>query len=134
VRRHYDALRAAGAEVLVITQARPELLAAFLREEALPFPVVTDPTRRAYEAFGLGRTSWSAMLRPGVLLGYLRLIFRGWRPRRWTEGEDVWQLGGDFVLDGEGRVAYAYRSAESTDRPAVGELIEAVQKAGGTRP
>jgi AhpC/TSA antioxidant enzyme len=112
--------------VLVVTQARPAILIVFLRELPLPFPVVADPERVAYHAFGLERTSWAAMLRPGVILRYLQLIFRGWRPRKVREGEDVLQLGGDFVLDGEGRLTYAYRSAEPTDRPSVEALLQAM--------
>jgi hypothetical protein len=130
VQQHYDEIRRLGAEVLVVTQARPELLAAFVRELVLPFPAVADPTRAAYRAFGLERTTWRRTLRPGVLWHYLRLVLRGWRPRRPVPGEDVWQLGGDFVLDGEGRLVYAYRSAEPTDRPTVAQLLRAVREAG----
>jgi peroxiredoxin len=115
--------------VLVITQARPELLAAFVQEQATPFPVVADPQRTAYRAFGLERTTWARMLRPRVLLGYLRLALRGWRPQKPKQGEDVLQLGGDFVLDGNGRLVYAYRSAEPTDRPAISALLQAVRQA-----
>jgi AhpC/TSA antioxidant enzyme len=127
VQRHYEEFRRLGAEVQVVTQARPDLLAAFLREQPLPFPAVADPERTAYRAFGLERASWATLLRPGVVLRYLRLLFRGWRPRPVREGEDVLQLGGDFVLDGEGRLVYAYRSAEPTDRPAVEALLQAVR-------
>jgi hypothetical protein len=70
------------------------------------------------------------MLRPRVLLGYLRLVWRGWRPRRAREGEDVLQLGGDFVLDGQGRLVFAYRSIEPTDRPSVEMLVQALRGAG----
>jgi peroxiredoxin len=129
VRRRYDEFRRLGAEVLVVSQARPDLLAVFLRDDPLPFPALADPTRAAYRAFGLERTSWAAMLRPGVALRYLRLIFRGWRPRSAHGGEDVLQLGGDFVLDRQGRLTYAFRSDEPTDRPSVEELLRAVREA-----
>jgi hypothetical protein len=69
------------------------------------------------------------MLQPGPLFRYLRLVFRDGRLRRPYKGEDVLQLGGDFVLDGRGRVVYAYRSAEPTDRPSVQELLRAVRAA-----
>jgi peroxiredoxin len=129
VHQRYEEFRALGAEVLVVTQARPGLLAAFLREQSLPFPAVADPERAAYRAFGLERTSWLTLLRPLVVLRYLRLLFRGWGPRRPAGGEDVLQLGGDFVLDREGRLAYAYRSREPTDRPSVETLLQAVRAA-----
>jgi peroxiredoxin len=118
-----------GAEVLVVTQARPAVLAASLGELPLPFDAVADPERTAYRAFGLERTSWAAMLRPSVLWRYLRLLLGGWRLRRVRQGEDVLQLGGDFVLDREGRLTHAYRSAGPTDRPAVEELLRAVRQA-----
>jgi hypothetical protein len=34
-------------------------------------------------------------------------------------GEDVLQLGGDFILDRHRRVVFAYSSANPTDRPAM---------------
>jgi peroxiredoxin len=129
VQQEYDEFRRLGAEVLIVSQARPELLTAFLREGPLPFAIVADPGRAAYRAFGLERTSWAELLRPGVIFRYLRLSFRGWRPRKPYAGEDVLQLGGDFVLDREGRLAYAYRSAEPTDRPSIEVLLQAVRDA-----
>jgi peroxiredoxin len=128
VQQHYEEFRRRGAEVLVVTQARPELLAVFLREQPLPFQAVADPERAAYGAFNLEKTSWATMLRPGVILRYLRLVLRGWRPRKVSDGEDILQLGGDFVLDGEGRLTYAYRSSEPTDRPSVEALLQAMRE------
>jgi peroxiredoxin len=129
VAERYAEVRAAGGDVLAVSFAPPEAVAAFLRHTPLPFLLVSDPERSAYRAFGLERTSWPAILRPGVILRYLGLIFRGWRPRRPRPGEDLLQLGGDFVLDGAGRVAYAHRSAEPTDRPAFPDLLLAIRAA-----
>lgn len=109
MRDHYEAIRQAGGAALLVTQARPEFLARFLEEQPLPFPAVTDPPRAAYRAFGLTRTSLAAMLHPRVLVRFFRLLFQGWRLQRPYKGEDVFQLGGDFVIDGKGRLAYAYR-------------------------
>ncbi len=125
---HYEEVRGLGAEVLVVTQAQPALLAVFLREQPLPFPAVADPTRAAYRAFELARTSWGKILRPGSILRYLKLLFRGWKPRRSSAGEDVMQLGGDFILDAERRLVHAYPSAEPTDRPSVAALLQALRK------
>jgi peroxiredoxin len=127
VQSRYEDFRRLGVEVLVVTQARPEMLAIFLSEQPLPFPAVADPERIAYRAFGLERTSWAKMLGPGVILRYLRLVLGGWLPKRPRGGEDVLQLGGDFLLDAEGRLVYAYRSMTPTDRPGVEELLEAVR-------
>lgn len=62
-------------------------------------------------------------LRGSVLAHYLRLIFTGWKPRRNEAGEDVLQLGGDFILSSDRRLVFAYRSNDPADRPTVSELI-----------
>lgn len=129
---HYDAIRAAGGEVLAVSFTRPERVAAYLERYPLPFPAVSDPERAAYRAFALGRTGWGAFFRPSVLLGYFRLMFRGWLPKQPGEGEDVLQLGGDFVIDRQGRLVYAYPSEGPTDRPRVEEVVAAMRRAAGT--
>jgi hypothetical protein len=129
VHQHYPEIVRLGGEVLVVSFAQPLRIAAYLQRTPLPFPVVADPSRDAYRAFGLERTSWSAILGLRSILAYLRLVLRGWMPRRANEGEDVLQLGGDFVLDAHGRVIYSHRSAEPTDRPPIADLIHAVASA-----
>jgi hypothetical protein len=62
-------------------------------------------------------------LRPRVLGHYLRQMVRGWGPQRPSPGEDVFQLGGDFILGSDGRIVFAYRSADPSDRPTTGELL-----------
>jgi peroxiredoxin len=114
---------ALGAEVVAITQSRPEALAAQLRLEPRPFPFLCDPERAAYRAFGLERGGWGMFFRPRVLAHYLRQVARGWRPRRPSAGEDLLQLGGDFIVNSNGQVAFAHHSADPSDRPGVDDLL-----------
>ncbi len=116
-----------GAEVVVVSFVRPDRLAQYLRVHPWPFTVLADPDRSAYRAFGLGRASWLRLLRPRVMARYLQLVWSGWKPE--AAQEDVHQLGGDFVLDGSGRLVYSYRSADPADRPPVAELLAAVRGA-----
>jgi len=104
----------------------------YLQDKRWPFPVVADPERAAYRAFGLSRTKWTTFLRLGVVARYLGYIFRGWRPRATNSEEDLLQLGGDFVLDAQQHVKFAYASAEPTDRPPISKLIEALQALSST--
>jgi peroxiredoxin len=126
----YPQIREAGAEVIAVSFSAPKFVAHFVQKYPLPFPAVSDPEGEAYRAFALGKTGWLDFLRPAVICGYLRLMFRGWLPGKMRRDDDLLQLGGDFVLDGERRVIYAYRSADATDRPGVEELVAAVKKAG----
>jgi peroxiredoxin len=123
----YDEIRGLGGEVVAVSFTPPQRVAAYLRAHPLPFPAVSDPERAAYRAFSLERTSWASFLRLSVLARYLKLIFLGWKPEAAQKGEDVLQLGGDFVIDAAGRLAYAYRSRVSTDRPPARALLEAAR-------
>ena len=126
MKERYAEFRRLDAEVLAVSFAPPHVVAAFLAESPTPFPVLSDPTREAYRALGLGRTTWTTFLHGGVVGRYLRLMLRGWLPHRSSKGEDLLQLGGDFVLDGRRRIVYIHRSAEPTDRPSVDEVLCAV--------
>ena len=121
-----DAFAARGCSVLVVAQAKPEFLAHYLTRRAYGVAFASDPERVAYRAFGLERTPLRTFLRPRVLLGYLAGMLRGYAPHKPYEGEDVLQLGGDFLLDQLGRIEFAYRSRNPTDRPAVSRLLAAL--------
>jgi AhpC/TSA antioxidant enzyme len=129
VQRRLADVRAAGGELVCVSQTRPDVLAAHLRRHPRPFPVVGDPDRAVYRAFGLERGGVGMFFRPRVLAGYLWAMVRGWLPRPPVRGEDVLQLGGDFVLDRDRLLVFAHRSADPADRPAPDELVEQVRAA-----
>ena len=124
-----DEFAARGCSVLVVTQAKPEVLALYLSRFKWSVPLVCDPERAAYTAFGLERTGWLTFFKPRVLWGYFRGMWKGQRVRKPYTGEDVLQLGGDFILDRERKLVFAYPSADPTDRPAVADLFAALPSA-----
>lgn len=128
----YDQIKQLGGAVLVVSFMSPAFLSMFLAERPQPFPVVADPERKAYDAFGIGSTNVRGFLRLGVIWHYLKLIFRGWLPKGPAKDADVWQLGGDFVIDAAGRLRYAHPSSDSADRPSNDELLQALRAAIGT--
>jgi hypothetical protein len=133
VKDRYAEFQRLESEVLVISFASPASVSDYVKETSMPFPVVSDPTRASYGAFGLGRTSWSEILRAGVVGRYLRLVLRGWLPGKTAKNDDLMQLGGDFVLNRERRLVFAHPSAEPTDRPSVDALLQAVQRAADSK-
>jgi peroxiredoxin len=124
-----EALAAAGCSVLVVSQAKPEQLARYAERYGWRVPLAADPERAAYRAFGLERTSWLTFFRPRVLWGYFRGMLRGYGVKKPYAGEDMLQLGGDFVLDRRRRVVFAYPSADPADRPGVPAVLAALPSA-----
>ena len=117
-----------GTRVVLITFTDRVHLERYHRRVHLPFPVLMDPERDSYRAYSLGRATRRRVWSPAVIRRYLQLLRQGQRDLQ-RPTEDVLQLGGDFVVDPDGRLAYVFRSEGPDDRPSVETLIEAAAAA-----
>lgn len=120
---------------VIVMHDRPALLRqTMLRDLDVPFsfPVAIDLELDAYRAWGLRRAGLaSTYLLPRVLIGYARMIGRG---ERLHSGTDPRQLGGDFVVGADGRIAYVHPQAAVDDRPSVGLLVRELERAAAHSP
>jgi hypothetical protein len=122
VAERYPVFQALGVGVVAVSMSRPEGVARYLAERPTPFPVLADPDRRAYAAFGLGRTTVLRLLRPGIGWRYLKAVTAGGRIRRVPEGEDPLQTGGDFLIGPGRRLVWGFTSPDPTARPGPEQL------------
>lgn len=127
MRERQEEIDRLGARVVAVTFEPPEQVARFAAVQALPYPILSDPTSRAYTAFGLRRGGAREILSWNAAKSYARGLLRGRWPR-WPHS-DIAQLGGDFVLDREGTLVFAYRSEDPADRPSVDDLLAALRLA-----
>ena len=96
------------------------------RQMQLPFMLLSDPERDAYRAYGLRRGRLRHIFGPSALWTYLRLLSQGRRYH--ARRSDLFQLGGDFVLDSRGVVRFEYSSVTPSDRPPVEKLLEVLEE------
>lgn len=115
--------REEGVRVVVIGMGTPEQCARFRRRQGLGFPVLSDPERAAYRAYGLPAGTAEQLMGRPELTGGIRLALRGLLPSRPTG--DPRQLGGDFLIDREGVLRYARRSRRAADVPDPEALLAA---------
>lgn len=114
--------------IAVITFSPAQLVSAYVETYEPGFPVLTDPERGTYEAYGLERGRALRVWGWKAALEYLEII---WRRRGQTLGlarpvEDTLQLGGDFVVDRDGRLIFGYWSEGPDDRPSIEDLISRI--------
>lgn len=124
MRRHADEFRRLDAEVLFISFGTVAWARAWLEETASSFPLLLDPDRSAYLAYGLRSTRRLLSLR--VIWQYVRLLLAGRRLRP-VQG-DPHQAGGDFVIDSRGVVRLAYRSQDAADYPPVDSILDLLRR------
>lgn len=122
VSKHLEAF--GGAEIVVVTFADRSRLEAHRTHLAVPFTFVADDARQMYRLLGAERGTRRVVWSPGTIRMYARLLRSGRRLRRPTE--DIYQLGADAVVGRDGRLRYVSLPASPDARPAVTELLAAL--------
>ncbi len=121
---HHEQFKDANTEIVTISFGTEYWSQVWLQETQSPFPFLVDQAAVAYRAYGLESSTlraWSVR----NLLYYARARLQG----RETLGHrgDTSQLGGDFVVDGNGRIQLAHPSRDPVDRPPLQLLLQTVR-------
>lgn len=111
----------AGVEIVMVGPGTPAEAAAFAEDLGLENPVLTDPDRAAYRAYGLGEAPVRSLLDPRVIAGGIRAAAKGFLPRK-SSGNPL-QLPGQFLIDRGGIVRSATRPRLMSDIPSASALL-----------
>ncbi len=118
-----------GVAIAAVSFAEPAKLVPYQQQHQWPFTLLADPERKAYQAFALKRLSWFQVFSLTTLQLYFKLLREGMR-REDHEKDDIYQSGGDFLLDLAGNVLFAQRSQNPADRPSAEGLLREIDRLG----
>jgi peroxiredoxin len=124
LREALPAIRATGAELVVVGNGTPEHAKRFREDFGADFPLYVDPQLAAYRVAGLRRGVLQT-LAPRVVGNALRAFSRG--ARQGAVMGDPWQLGGTFVVRTDGALAFQHVSREAGDHPRIEDVLRAVE-------
>jgi len=114
-----------NTRILIVSFGTFPAVQQWLKETCGDFTVLLDRERTVYNAYGLERSYWrSRNLRTRWL------YFKAWLAGKKTHdshGDDTSQLGGDFIVDKNGRLRFIHPSHDPTDRPSVEELVKVLK-------
>ena len=132
MRQREAEIDALGAKVAVVTFENDFFVRAYVRETNLPWPILIDASRQLYGAYGMerGRLSEIVGLRSWAI--YAKLLLKGRRLRRSTG--DVFQLGGDVLVDPQGVVRLHHVGRGPADRPEVDAILDVVRSGSSSNP
>ncbi|MDA0263005.1 MAG: redoxin domain-containing protein [Chloroflexi bacterium] len=121
MRQRHGEIQSKGAEVVAISFEPRDRLFQLTRQLQLPYPILSDPERDVYLAYGLSQGAWAKVFSLKTIWTYVKHFARG---RRYQHAASDWrQLGGDFILDEDGIVIFEHRGQTPVDRPTVASLI-----------
>jgi peroxiredoxin len=137
LREELPAYRETGAAVVIVGQGEPARAARYRERQGLDVPILCDPERATYAAYGLlqGTTAQilfdapDPFLRCDVDAGMELAASRHGTDRALVD--DPWQLPGEFVVGPDGRIAHAHRYQWCEDYPDARVNLAALRIAAG---
>jgi peroxiredoxin len=129
--------RTAGGEAVIVGQGEPGRAARYRDRQKLDVPILSDPDRSAYQAFGLLQGSPAqilfdasdALLRCDATAGMELAAGRHATDRALVD--DPWQLPGEFVIAAGGIIEHAHRYNWCEDYPDPRVHVAAIRHAAG---
>ena len=112
--------------IVLVGLGTPEKAKEFRDRLDLPFVILSDPDKHAYEEYGLTfRLNFARELARPVetATNFFRDVSRHGVG---ATDQDIGQLGGIFVIDTSGTVRYAFRQLRASDHPPSADLIAAI--------
>ncbi|KAK2889977.1 hypothetical protein Q8A73_018277 [Channa argus] len=124
-------LDARSVQVLVVSFGSLEGAQLWLEQTGCSFEMLLDPQRKIYKSFGLG-SSYAKVMKFVCLLQYSEYgaVDRDFPDIPFRLLEDIYQMGGDFLLDEAGKVVFSHPSKTPLDSPTVTGILQAVDAAG----
>jgi peroxiredoxin len=116
-----------GVTVAVVSFAEAAKLVPYQERHQWPFTILADPERVAYRKFALKRLSWFHVFSPATLSLYWKLLREGMKRENYGK-DDIYQSGGDFLLDRDGNILFAHRSQNPSDRPSASRLLQVIDE------
>lgn len=124
MRREKEKFDRAGARIVLVSMGTPESAEEFRRQFDLPFPVICDPEKALYRAYGLKGGGMFQIFSPEVFLKGLKTIGRGYFPG--LPRGDPFQLPGVFLVDTRGKIRFSYFSRDPSDFPSLETILAAL--------
>lgn len=122
-----EQIEKAGLGIAVIMQGTPEATANFARQFAPGLLCLSDPERKAYQAYGLERGNlFQTFLNPKVWAAVAGSRKKGYKVENPPAGQDSLQMSGTFIISKEGRIELPYYYDHIADHPPLELLLSGV--------
>lgn len=128
LRHQKPAFDSRNAAVLIVSFESGLAIRRYAHDPDLPGPVLSDPERTLYGAYGMLRASTLDVWGPATWWAYARAMAIGLRPR--ASDADANQRGGNVLIDPAGVVRLHHVGRGPADRPSVESILSVMHLRG----
>ena len=125
MREREDELAKHGVKVAVVTFENDFFARQYVAETGLTWPLLIDGHREAYRGYGMLTASFGDVWGVKTWWAYLKALLQGQTLRK--SAGDVYQRGGDVLIDPAGIVRLHHVGDGPADRPAVEAILRRVE-------
>ncbi|MBI4041359.1 MAG: AhpC/TSA family protein [Deltaproteobacteria bacterium] len=122
VKAHLHDFKAKNMEIRVFSFADVNSLKQHQAHFQWPFPLYANPDRSLYRAFKLKKGSFTQIFHPKAVIKQFFYTLKGQKLKKPIQ--DIYQLGGDFLINAKGEVVFEHRSQHPEDRPSWQRLLK----------
>lgn len=110
-----------NAKIVVVTFEEASLARRYVEETRLPWPLLLDENRGMYRNYGMFSASFWDVWGPKTWWVYIEQLMKGQRLKK--SAGDIFQRGGDVLIDPAGMVRFHHVGRGPADRPAAGTIL-----------
>jgi len=124
LRDHEEEFKKRNVRIAVITFASSDAASRYREKTSLAWPLLVDEHREAYREYGMLSASFWDVWGPKTWWAYLTEVIKGQRLRKYSG--DVYQRGGDVLIDPNGIVRLHHVGKGPADRPPAEEIVRMI--------
>jgi hypothetical protein len=126
LRDREDEFQRRKVQIVVVTFESNFLARRYVEDTSLNWPILVDETREMYRKYGMLTASLWDIWGPKTWWVYLREMMKGAKLIK-SEG-DIFQRGGDVLIDPAGIVSLHHIGAGPADRPPVERILQRIDR------
>jgi len=124
LRDNEDELDRLNIRVVVVTFENDFLARSYVEDTALTWPILIDGTREVYKGYGMLSASFWDIWGIKTWQVYFKELLKGNKPKK--SAGDIYQRGGDVLIDPNGVVRLHHIGEGPADRPSVEQILKVI--------
>jgi hypothetical protein len=125
LQQHKDEFTKRDINIVAVTFETERVASGFMFKTQLPWPLLIDTEKQLYSGYGMTKARFSDIWGLRTWKAYAKEMAKGQLPKK--SNGDIYQRGGDILIDPKGVVRLHHVGAGPADRPSVESILALIK-------